>query len=159
MYTTEENKICPIINAGSYHSAGKKSAGVRVGRAHHVTVIISAAAQTDGNARITTWTGTTHDADNTASIIKPPVYGNGAAPEVAAADTFTAVSYVDSANYWLLPATDNRTYVIEIPGQMIPAGHDWLGINIGDEGAGTAINLVVAIVYPRYKPSQSVMRS
>jgi hypothetical protein len=155
MFTQENMKVIPLIKPGDYASAGANSAGVYVGGAHHVTMIISGAVQTDGNARVKVATGTGH-ATMTAHI-KPKVYRTTAAAGAVAADTTAEVSYETGEDYWLIPITNDLSFIVEIPVSMVPAGSNWIRLEVGDQGAATNIS-AVAVVYPRYKPSGSLVR-
>jgi hypothetical protein len=153
-YTIENCKIVPLFKMLD-HQAGVNSAGIYAAGAHHITAIISGATQTDGNARVTTKVGTAHG--TMAANIKPRVYMSGAAAGAVGADAYTELSYVDGEDYWLIPDNNDRTYVIEIPCDMIPAGNEWLRVEVGNQGARTDIS-AVAVVYPRHKPSPSLAR-
>ena len=156
MYTVEDKKIIPLIPAADHQSAGINSAGINVSRAQHVTVIICGGVQTDGNARVKIATGTAHATMD--GHIKPSVWRTGAATDAAGSDALVAVSYETGEDYFLITITNNVFYVVEIPMTMVPAGKTWLRVEVGNQGASTFVS-AVAIVYPRYKPSGTLVRA
>lgn len=156
MMTHEDKKIIPLIAAADHQASGINSAGIYVAGAHHVTVIIQGGAQTDGDARVTTKYGTAHA--TMVGNLQPEVYSSAAAADAANADSLTAVSYETGEDYWKITDTNNLMYVLEIDVDEVPSGNSWIRVEVGDEGAGTFI-AAVAIVYPRYKPSTTLVRT
>ena len=155
MYTLEDKKIIPVLKPGDYAGSGN-GAGINVTGAHHVTFIISGAAQTDGDAQVTVETGTAHDTMD--GVITPKVYRTTAAAGAVGADATQAVAYEAGENYWKILITDDLTYIVEVPVALVPEDKKWMRLKIGDQGGGTNLS-AVAIVYPRYKPSGTLVRT
>lgn len=156
MYLSEQYKIVPMIPPADY-AGGIDGAGLDVSKAHHVTICMILGAQTDGNARVNVTYGTAH---GTMVADVPNLYAwrTNADIGAAAGDKLTnAVARETGEDYFLIPTTDNRMIVIEVPVSEIPEGNNWIRVEIGDQGAGT-FAAVVAIVQPRYQPLETAVR-